>query len=29
MGGKATLGVMPITWSEDGWPEVAPPEGGK
>ncbi len=29
MGGKATLGVMPITWSEDGWPEVKPPDQGK
>src|SRR5690606_1397408 len=29
MGGKATLGVMPITWSEDGWPVVTPPEGAK
>ena len=27
MGGKATLGIMPIRWSEDGWPEVLPPEG--
>lgn len=26
MGGKATLGVMPIQWSEDGWPEVLPPD---
>ncbi len=26
MGGKATLGVMPIRWSDDGWPRVAPPE---
>lgn len=26
MGGTATLGVMPITWSEDGWPEVKPPD---
>lgn len=29
MGGKATLGVMPITWSEDGWPDVTPPDGKK
>lgn len=27
MGGKATLGIMPIQWSEDGWPEVRPPDG--
>ncbi|MBB5351595.1 arabinan endo-1,5-alpha-L-arabinosidase [Haloferula luteola] len=26
MGGKATLGLMPIRWSDDGWPEVLPPE---
>ena len=26
MGGKATLGLMPIEWSDDGWPEVAPPD---
>jgi arabinan endo-1,5-alpha-L-arabinosidase len=26
MGGKATLGIMPITWTEDGWPKVIPPE---
>jgi len=26
MEGKATLGVMPIQWSEDGWPEVLPPD---
>lgn len=26
MGGKATLGVMPIQWSGDGWPEVLPPD---
>ena len=25
-GGKATLGVMPIRWSDDGWPEVTPPD---
>lgn len=29
MGGKATLGVMPIEWSEDGWPEVKPPDASK
>ena len=29
MAGKATLGVMPIRWSEDGWPEVTPPDSGK
>ena len=29
MDGKATLGVMPIQWSEDGWPEVLPPDGAK
>ncbi|WP_193213046.1 arabinan endo-1,5-alpha-L-arabinosidase [Luteolibacter marinus] len=27
MGGKATLAVMPVTWSDDGWPAVRPPEG--
>lgn len=26
MDGRATLGVMPIRWSENGWPDVAPPE---
>ncbi len=26
MGGKATLGIMPITWTADGWPEVTPPD---
>lgn len=26
MEGRATLGVMPLHWSADGWPEVAPPE---
>lgn len=26
MDGEATLGVMRIRWSEDGWPEVSPPE---
>ncbi len=26
MGGKATLGVMPMQWSEDGWPEILPPD---
>ncbi len=29
MGGKATLGVMPIRWSDDGWPEVMPPDREK
>lgn len=29
MGGKATVGVMPIQWSEDGWPEVLPPDKAK
>ncbi|MEO5916056.1 MAG: arabinan endo-1,5-alpha-L-arabinosidase [Luteolibacter sp.] len=29
MGGKATLGVMSIQWSEDGWPEVLPPDKAK
>lgn len=29
MKGKATLGVMPIRWSDDGWPEVLPPDGKK
>jgi arabinan endo-1,5-alpha-L-arabinosidase len=29
MAGKATLGVMPVRWSEDGWPEVIPPDGAK
>jgi arabinan endo-1,5-alpha-L-arabinosidase len=29
MQGKATLGVMPMRWSEDGWPEVLPPDKGK
>lgn len=29
MDGKATLGVMPIQWSEDGWPEVLPPDKAK
>src|SRR6218665_1150022 len=29
MDGKATLGVMPIKWSEDGWPEVLPPDAAK
>jgi arabinan endo-1,5-alpha-L-arabinosidase len=29
MAGKATLGVMPIQWSEDGWPEVQPPDKTK
>ncbi len=24
--GKATLGIMPMHWSKDGWPEVKPPE---
>ena len=26
MGGKATLGIMALRWSDDGWPEVTPPE---
>jgi arabinan endo-1,5-alpha-L-arabinosidase len=26
MNGEATLAVMPITWTEDGWPEVSPQE---
>lgn len=26
MDGKATFAVMPFAWSDDGWPEVAPPE---
>lgn len=26
MDGKATLGVMPIEWTEDGWPVVKPPD---
>lgn len=26
MGGRATLGVMPIRWDSDGWPQVLPPE---
>ncbi|WP_035602715.1 arabinan endo-1,5-alpha-L-arabinosidase [Haloferula sp. BvORR071] len=29
MGGKATLGVMAIQWSEDGWPDVQPPDKAK
>ena len=29
MSGKATLGVMPIQWTEDGWPEVLPPDKAK
>jgi arabinan endo-1,5-alpha-L-arabinosidase len=29
MGGKATLGVMPVQWSDEGWPEALPPEGAK
>lgn len=29
MGGKATLGVMPIEWTEEGWPKVMPPDAGK
>lgn len=29
MDGKATLGVMPIQWSEDGWPAVPPPDEAK
>jgi arabinan endo-1,5-alpha-L-arabinosidase len=29
MGGKATLGVMAIQWSDDGWPEVMPPDKAK
>jgi len=29
MGGKATLGVMPIEWTEEGWPKVTPPDAGK
>ncbi len=26
MGGKATLGLMPIRWTDDAWPEVTPPD---
>ncbi|MEK7952296.1 arabinan endo-1,5-alpha-L-arabinosidase [Luteolibacter sp. Y139] len=29
MDGRATLGVMPIQWTEDGWPEVLPPDKAK
>jgi arabinan endo-1,5-alpha-L-arabinosidase len=29
MGGKATLGVMPVEWSEDGWPKAMPPDTSK
>lgn len=26
MDGKATFAVMPFSWTDDGWPQVAPPE---
>jgi arabinan endo-1,5-alpha-L-arabinosidase len=29
MGGKATLGIMPIQWTDDGWPVVIPPDKAK
>lgn len=29
MEGKATLGVMPFRWTDDGWPELLPPDKTK
>ena len=26
LGGKEALAIMPIRWTDDGWPEVSPPE---